>query len=81
MRRRRASREKLFAYLQTAACLDCGETQPACLDFDHVRGEKTMSVSALVRRGYAWEKIERDIQKCDVRCANCHRKRTAREQG
>ncbi len=80
VQRRRASREKLFAYLQSAACLDCGETHPACLDFDHVRGEKTMAVSTLVRRGYAWKTIEREILKCDVRCANCHRKRTAREQ-
>lgn len=38
-----------------------------------------MPVSSLMARGYRWEKIEAEIVKCEVRCANCHRKKTARE--
>jgi len=47
------------------------------MDFDHVRGEKVLSISAMVHKGFSWESILAEIAKCDVVCSNCHRIRTA----
>ena len=66
----------ILAYLRTHPCVDCGEADTRCLDFDHVRGKKIMHVSRMIG-DYRWEKIVEEIQKCEVRCSNCHRKRTA----
>jgi hypothetical protein len=51
-----------------------------CLEFDHVQGDKKLPVAAMIG-GYSWETIETEIAKCVVRCANCHRRKTARERG
>jgi hypothetical protein len=69
----------MLSYLACHPCVDCGETDIVCLDFDHVRGKKRLSVSAMMR-WYCWSSIEEEIAKCDVRCANCHRRKTARER-
>jgi hypothetical protein len=74
---RREVRARIFSYLKTHPCVDCREADPRCLDFDHVRGKKTADVSRMVSQGCCWKSIEREIAKCEVRCANCHRKRTA----
>lgn len=71
-------RERIGNYLESHPCIDCGEADPCCLEFDHVRGKKLAEVSRLVSEGYSWEVIEQEISKCDVRCANCHRKRHRR---
>jgi hypothetical protein len=72
------TQELLAAYLMEHPCLDCGETDIRCLEFDHrERGDKTAPISILLQRGRAWRTIEKEIEKCDVRCANCHRRRTA----
>jgi hypothetical protein len=75
----RRNREALLAYLLEHPCLDCGESDPRCLDFDHRDPKrKKASISRLV--GYSdWTKILLEIDECDVRCANCHRKRTAQQ--
>jgi hypothetical protein len=64
--------------LKLSGCVDCGERDILTLDFDHVRGIKTHNVSYLVKLGVAWAKILTEIEKCDIRCANCHRRKTAR---
>jgi hypothetical protein len=51
------------------------------LEFDHVRGIKVLDVSVMVARGYRWRRIESEIAKCVVRCANCHRRRTVIDRG
>ena len=61
---------------KAGGCVDCGESDPRCLDFDHVRGKKLRSVS-LMKTGYSVKVLREEIAKCEVRCANCHRKRTA----
>ncbi len=58
-------------YLNSHPCVDCGETDWLVLQFDHVRGKKSFNIS--YRLGsYKWETIKAEIDKCDVRCANCH---------
>jgi hypothetical protein len=52
------------------------------LEFDHLdRKDKLMEVSKLVRLQRPWQIIFAEINKCQVRCANCHRRKTAREDG
>jgi hypothetical protein len=65
-------------------CADCGYNKhPAALEFDHLPGfEKTATIAAMVVFGNL-EKIQAEIDKCEIVCANCHRIRSAsrREQG
>lgn len=55
-------------------CGQCEETDPACLVFHHVSGEKTDTIAALVGDEYPKEKIRTEIEKCVLLCGNCHRK-------
>lgn len=75
-------RERL-AYLReffsTHPCLDCGETDWVVLEFDHL-SDKLFAISREVR-DRNWESVLREMAKCDVVCANCHRRRTARRGG
>ena len=61
--------------------MDCGETDPVILEFDHVRGQKVGSLSNMAFRQFSLAKLDAEIAKCEVRCANCHKRKTAREQG
>lgn len=76
-----AAREYAMNYLATHPCVDCGETNPNVLEFDH-RGGKERTVSEMILSGtYSIERVAAEISKCDVRCANCHRRKTAKERG
>src|ERR1700745_2962041 len=79
--RKENNRERLLAYLQTHPCVDCNEADPVVLEFDHVRGRKRMAVVQMGAWPYPWEGVEKEIKKCDVRCANCHRRRTVENLG
>lgn len=69
-----ASRAWVYRYKQSSeGCSRCGETDPRCLVFHHVRGDKRMSVSRMVSDGYARSAIADEIEKCELLCANCHR--------
>ena len=71
---------RLIQYLLEHQCVDCGERDPLVLEFDHRDAElKRIEVSLLLRRSAGWGSIAAEIAKCDVRCANCHRRRTARQ--
>jgi hypothetical protein len=62
-------------YLTSHPCVDCGESDPVALDFDHLR-DKRYDVSTMVHNGYPWARILEEIAKCEVRCANDHRRAT-----
>jgi hypothetical protein len=74
--RRAELRRQIVAYLREHPCVDCGETDIVVLEFDHV-GAKTMDVTTLANSGRSWRRVLEEIEACVVRCANCHRKRTA----
>lgn len=76
-KRKREVAKRVFIYLQAHPCVDCGEKDPVVLDFDHVRDSKTDNISALISK-WSWEHLLTEIKKCDVRCANCHRRVTAK---
>lgn len=67
-------------YLRKNPCIDCGESDFMVLEFDHLCC-KLDAVSELVRKGYALNKIKEEIKKCEVRCANCHRRKSAKQLG
>ena len=65
-------------------CVDCGEKDSRVLEFDHVRGikkklEGRRGVMGLVSQGYTWKTIKKEIDKCEVRCRNCHKIRTYKQ--
>lgn len=73
----RINAEFMIDYLSHHPCVDCGESDIVVLEFDHLR-DKVADVSVLARGGYSVEAIKREIDKCEVVCANCHRRRTAK---
>ena len=75
-----ANGTRLRDFLMAHPCVDCGERDPIVLEFDHLAHKRT-NVTTLVWRGAAWPTIAEEIAKCEVRCANCHRIRTARSRG
>ena len=75
-------REQVWQYIAGRACVDCSEADPVVLDFDHVDPtEKRQTIYRLVHQAYSWNAILAEIEKCEVRCANCHRRHTAAQYG
>lgn len=70
----------LTEYLKKHPCVDCGEKDIRVLEFD-VRGRKRASVGLLANGGASVASIREEIAKCEIRCANCHRRRTAEQFG
>ncbi len=69
----------LKAYFKKNPCKDCGESNIIVLDFDHVNPKlKKFNVSTMIIHDMSMEKIQKEIDKCEVRCSNCHRIKTAR---
>lgn len=66
----------IFDALTASGCVDCGVRELVVLEFDHV-GTKTSSVMALGWGERGVERIRAEIAQCEVRCCNCHRRKTA----
>jgi hypothetical protein len=81
-RRKRVVAERvayLVSFLREHPCVDCGEADPIVLEFDHLRDKKFDIGKGL--RDREWQSVLDEMAKCDVVCANCHRRRTARRGG
>lgn len=78
-KRRETIRRKMMNFYKNNPCVDCGESDPRVLDFDHLNNKKH-NVSTLLRKEYSWDSILEEARKCEVRCANCHRIKTSIEQ-
>ena len=75
-------RKQLLRYFQEHPCVDCGETDPLVLEFDHKStAVKTDNVSTMITDSRPMHLIMEEIEKCEVRCANCHRRSTAIQGG
>jgi len=70
----------IIEYLSSHPCIDCGESDIVVLDFDHVRGIKKNNISNMLTNKASLTTLENEIEKCDIRCANCHRRKTAKER-
>lgn len=71
------NRDYVLKYLSTHACVDCGETDPIVLEFDHIRNKK-FDIAFLLRN-HTLGHLKTEIDKCEVRCSNCHKRKTAKE--
>ncbi len=73
--RKREIAEWLQDLKLSLACEECGESHPACLDFHHTDpSEKEVAISRIRLKGWSTKRIMKEIKKCRVLCANCHRK-------
>ncbi len=68
-------------HLEKHPCVDCGEKDIRVLHFDHVRGKKLRNISQISLRGGSLERLNNEIKKCEIRCANCHMKKTFDDLG
>jgi hypothetical protein len=78
--RRRRSRAVVLSLLAAAECEDCGMRDVTVLEFDHV-GAKRAAVATLVGQAASRRALLEEVARCDVVCANCHRRRTAVRAG
>lgn len=77
-RQRRKSKEMQSwwrTFRQSLKCSRCSESRSECLDFHHINPvEKVKTISAMALSGhYSIDKIIKEMGKCIVLCANCHR--------
>jgi len=65
-----------------SGCIDCGERDILVLEFDHRNPEdKKFSLGRAAKTGISPVRLSEELAKCDVRCANCHARRTALQFG
>ncbi len=75
--RQRSLQRIVLEHLEAHPCTDCGEGDVRVLEFDHVVA-RDQYVARLVRRAVRPEVLRAEMARCEVVCANCHRRRTAR---
>ena len=72
----------VIEYLKSHPCVDCGEDDVEVLQFDHIvelMDWRAPRVAHFLSQSIA--RIEKEISKCEVRCANCHVRKTRRALG
>lgn len=80
--RREHARKYIWDYLREHPCITCGETDPRVLEFDHIDPKtKSFQLADGPRKGYSVDTIQSEMDKCQVMCANCHRRHTYEQQG
>lgn len=75
---RKRLREFLYNYYKIHPCVECGEDDPMVLEFDHLR-DKYRGIAIMVNRAFSITRIKEEIAKCEIVCANCHKRRTAKQ--
>jgi len=71
-------REFIWNYLTEHPCIGCLEADPIVLEFNHRDpSKKSFNISEAPTLGVGIQKLKSEIAKCDVYCANCHRRKTS----
>lgn len=66
-------RNKEFVHCLKKQCVECGCNDKLCLDFHHLK-DKNRSLAQLIRDAVSLDILQKEIDKCQVLCANCHKK-------
>lgn len=75
-------RHKLYSFMESKRCVQCGERDLCVLEFDHIDPDtKAFGIAKGLSYCYDWQKILKEIRKCQILCANCHKRKTAKQQG
>lgn len=74
---REENRILMLDFLKDKSCKDCGISDVRVLEFDHINN-KHMDVSKMMNN-HSWKSILKEISKCDIRCANCHKIKTHKQ--
>src|SRR3989344_3046891 len=67
-------------YKKQRKCADCGflgKHYPQVLDFDHL-SHKVFAIGSWRKNVLSVARVEKEIKKCELVCANCHRIRTVK---
>lgn len=73
--RKKEIKKWLHEYKSSLKCNRCPENHVSTLDFHHEDPlEKEICVSVAISNGWSIKRILKEIEKCEVLCANCHRK-------
>lgn len=72
----------VYAFKKEKGCAMCGEKDPVVLDLHHRIGTKKnrklrAGKNKKLNRTFeylAWAELDTELDKCDVLCANCHRR-------
>lgn len=79
-RRANANRERANQIKLECGCCDCGyNVHSAALEFDHIDSSTKHRTVASLMYG-SWKTIQVEIDKCEVRCANCHQIKSVLER-
>lgn len=70
----------IWKILVESNCKVCGEDDPLVLEFDH-RNPETKEYNVTEMYHLSEAKIAKEVDKCDILCANCHRRRTIQQFG
>lgn len=77
--RRRRELTEFVNQLKDKPCADCGvKYPPYVMDFDHRDWDSKLNNISQMKSIHSYSKanILKEVEKCDVVCSNCHRKRT-----
>jgi hypothetical protein len=74
---RQRNREYIAAIKSAAPCADCGISYPPyIMQFDHCGEDKDRDVASLAGAPVSIKRLQAEINKCEIVCANCHAERT-----
>lgn len=72
--------EYLAQLKREGSCADCPESDPVVLDFHHIRGVKVARLARMAKESeYTIDDLKQEVSKCVLVCANCHRRRHAKD--
>ena len=67
---------RAFIKRRKKECEICGESHPAVLEFHHIDpAKKEINISVAAKHGWSIERLSGELAKCQILCANCHRKK------
>lgn len=71
--RRDRNSQLILEYKQGKTCEVCGNDNPVLFDFHHLEGKELEITNAV--HDWGIKRIKRELDKCQILCANCHRKK------